>query len=164
VDVEVVRWPADRARVDELRARGLPRLLRVAAGTPAPAGADCLEDWVAHDAGEAEVAARRAAVLARAARHGARPALDEHGVLRHRDGWVPLSPVERSLASVLVDCFGTVVRRETLARRAWPDGLPTRNALDVLVLRLRRRIAPLGLAIRTVRARGYLLEAAPHGH
>ena len=28
--------------------------------------------------------------------------------------------------------------------RAWPEGLPTRNALDVHVLRLRRRIAPLG--------------------
>ena len=47
-----------------------------------------------------------------------------------------------------------------LAERAWPTGVPTRNALDVHVLRLRRRIAPLGLEIRTVRARGYLLQAA----
>jgi DNA-binding response OmpR family regulator len=35
--------------------------------------------------------------------------------------------------------------------------------LDVHVVRLRRRIAPLGLAIRTVRSRGYLLEEAATG-
>jgi DNA-binding response OmpR family regulator len=46
-----------------------------------------------------------------------------------------------------------------LARAGWPDGAPGRNALDVHVLRLRRRVAPLGLAIRTVRSRGYLLES-----
>ncbi len=39
-----------------------------------------------------------------------------------------------------------------------PSGVPTRNALDVHVLRLRRRIAPLGLEIRTVRSRGYLMQ------
>ena len=38
--------------------------------------------------------------------------------------------------------------------------MPTRNALDVHVLRLRRRIAPLGLEIRTVRSRGYLMQTA----
>ena len=47
-------------------------------------------------------------------------------------------------------------------RRARPLGLagrvPGRNALDVHVLRLRRRLSPLRLAIRTVRSRGYLLE------
>jgi len=30
--------------------------------------------------------------------------------------------------------------------------------LDVHIVRLRRRLAPLGLVIRTVRSRGYLLE------
>ena len=40
------------------------------------------------------------------------------------------------------------------------DTPPTRNALDVHILRLRRRIAELGLEIRTVRSRGYLLQAA----
>ena len=45
----------------------------------------------------------------------------------------------------------------------WPRGAPGRNALDVHMLRLRRRIAPVGLAIKTVRSRGYLLEAAPTG-
>ena len=58
----------------------------------------------------------------------------------------------------MVDRFGAVVTRETLADRAWPTGVPTRNALDVHVLRLRRRIASLGLEIRTVRSRGYLMQ------
>ena len=70
-----------------------------------------------------------------------------------------LSPVERSLAAALVDRFGAVVGRDTLARRAWPGESPTRNALDVHMLRLRRRIAELSLEVRTVRARGYLLQA-----
>jgi DNA-binding response OmpR family regulator len=46
-----------------------------------------------------------------------------------------------------------------LRKRAWPDGLPSRNALDVHMVRLRRRIAELSLEIRTVRSRGYLLQA-----
>lgn len=43
-------------------------------------------------------------------------------------------------------------------RAVWPGQAPGRNALDVHILRLRRRLLPLGLAIRTVRSRGYLLE------
>ena len=58
----------------------------------------------------------------------------------------------------LVGRFGAVVSRDQLARAGWPEGAPGRNALDVHVLRLRRRISPLGLAIKTVRSRGYLLE------
>jgi DNA-binding winged helix-turn-helix (wHTH) protein len=55
--------------------------------------------------------------------------------------------------------FGAVVGRDLLAKRVWPGGAPTRNALDVHMLRLRRRIADLGLEVRTVRARGYLMQA-----
>lgn len=58
----------------------------------------------------------------------------------------------------LLERMGAVVSREQLSRAGWPGGAPGRNALDVHVLRVRRRIAPLGLAIRTVRSRGYLLE------
>jgi len=58
----------------------------------------------------------------------------------------------------MLERFGAVVSRESLGRAGWPDGAPGRNALDVHVLRLRRRLAPVHLAIRTVRSRGYLLE------
>jgi DNA-binding response OmpR family regulator len=53
-----------------------------------------------------------------------------------------------------------VVSREVLSERTWPEGIRGRNALDVHMLRLRRRVAEVGLAIRTVRSRGYLLEVA----
>ena len=71
-----------------------------------------------------------------------------------------LSPLERDLAVPLVEKFGGVVSRGLLADRAWPDGLPSRNALDVHVLRLRRRLEQIGLELRTIRSRGYLLQSA----
>jgi DNA-binding winged helix-turn-helix (wHTH) protein len=73
---------------------------------------------------------------------------------------VSLPPVEARLADALVVRFGAVVGRDTLRRAVWPGSTPGRNVLDVHVLRLRRRLAPLGLAIRTVRSRGYMLERA----
>ena len=80
-------------------------------------------------------------------------------MLRHRALWVSLPPVEGRLARVLIERLGAVVSRDALTRAGWPDGAPGRNALDVHVLRLRRRLATVELAIRTVRSRGYLLEA-----
>lgn len=153
-----MRWPQERERVEELRAHGVPRLLLVEDDEAPPVVDDCLEDWVLLPARPREVEARAAALARRAEWHGARPLVDEDGILRFRDRWVALSPVERRLASALVDRFGGVVGRDELAERAWPHGVPTRNALDVHVLRLRRRIAPVGLEVRTVRARGYLMQ------
>ena len=130
-----------------------------------PDAPDCLEDWVLGERVRTSSATPRQRALGRRAMaHGVAPNLDGDGLLHHRDHWVSLSPVEQSLAAALLDRFGAVVARDTLAGRAWPEGLPTRNALDVHVLRLRRRIAPLGLEIRTVRARGYLLQAATNGN
>jgi Transcriptional regulatory protein, C terminal len=162
VNVEVVRWPADAQRLAELREMRIPRLLVVADGdgdAELPLPVDCLEDWVTSSAPEWEVDARRQALVLRSGEHAVRPLLDEDGLLHHRDAWVSLSPVEQALAGVLLDRFGAVVTREMLADRAWPSGVPTRNALDVHVLRLRRRIAPVGLEIRTVRSRGYLMQS-----
>jgi DNA-binding response OmpR family regulator len=159
MNVEVVRWPADSVRLAELREQSIPRLLVVADDAEPPVPVDCLEDWVVPDATEREIDARRGALAVRAEQHSVRPQLDGDGLLHHRDAWVSLSPVEQSLASAMLERFGAVVTREMLADRAWPSGVPTRNALDVHVLRLRRRIAPLGLEIRTVRSRGYLLQS-----
>jgi len=153
-------WPAEAPRLAELRERRIPRLLLVSDGeADPPIPADCLEDWVVAQAPAWEVDARRRALIARAEQHAVRPQLDEDGLLHHRDAWVSLSPVEQSLAAMFIGRFGAVVTRDTLADRAWPAGVPTRNALDVHVLRLRRRIAPLGLEIRTVRSRGYLMQS-----
>jgi DNA-binding winged helix-turn-helix (wHTH) protein len=106
------------------------------------------------------VRARIATLSARAETDHPAAQVDGDGLLRHRGRWVALSPVESALAVTLVERFAAVVGRDTLARRAWPNGARTRNALDVHMLRLRRRIASLGLEIRTVRSRGYLMQTA----
>ena len=161
MDVVLVRWPAEAERRNRLRDAGTPRLLLVEEGPP-PAPDDCLEDWIRVPADDVDVRARMEAVTARVGIHGSDdlPDLDHDGVLRHGGSWVSLPPVEARLTSALVERFGAVVGREALARAGWPEGAPGRNALDVHVLRLRRRLATVGLSIKTVRSRGYLLEAA----
>ena len=156
-----MRWPKEAGRRDQLVASGTPRLMLVEDHAEPPEAADCLEDWIRVPAGEEDVSARVRALASRADRHGTPSAsIDDDGVLRVGTGWAPLPPVEARLTDALLDRFGAVVSRDSLARAGWPDGSPGRNALDVHVLRLRRRIHPLGLVIRTVRSRGYLLETA----
>jgi DNA-binding response OmpR family regulator len=160
MEVALLRWPTETARRDSLIAAGVPRLLLVEPGEEPPLPADCLEDWARVPALEDDVRARTAGLGVRTRAHNqVVPDLDEHGVLRLGAGWVPLPPVEARLTGALVSRFGAVVSRESLSRAGWPAGAPGRNALDVHVLRLRRRLSPIGLAIRTVRSRGYILEA-----
>ena len=161
MDVVLVRWPAEAERRGRLRDAGTPRLLLIEEGPPPPP-ADCLEDWIRVPADDADVRARLEAVTTRLGHHVApdAPVLDADGLLHFGGAWVSLPPVEARLTTALVDRFGAVVGREALARSGWPDGAPGRNALDVHVLRLRRRLATVGLSIKTVRSRGYLLEGA----
>jgi DNA-binding response OmpR family regulator len=162
VDVALVRWPAEAHRRQQLIDASRPRLLLVEDGAAPPEAVDCLEDWLWATADEAELAARRRALTVRARAHLVPdgPVIDDDGVLRRSGAWVSLPPVEARLTAALLERIGTVVSREALSRAGWPDGAPGRNALDVHVLRLRRRLGGVGLAIRTVRSRGYLLEVA----
>ena len=161
VDVVLLRWPLEHDRRNELHRAGQPLLLLVENGTAPPVAASELEDWIRVPAQEADLQARVEGLRARASRGAAAPELDLDGVLRLDGGWVALPPVEARLTGALLGRFGAVVSRDSLAKAGWPDGAPGRNALDVHMLRLRRRVAPLALAIRTVRSRGYLLERLP---
>jgi DNA-binding winged helix-turn-helix (wHTH) protein len=167
MDVTLVRWPSEEGLRRGLSRDGRLRLLLVEEGVAPPPPEDCLEDWIRVPAEDVDVRWRVIGLEARCRRHGTtagpRPSLAD-AVLRHGDAWVALPPIEARLAAVLVDRLGSVVSREALVRAGWQDGAPGRNALDVHVLRLRRRLAVLGLVLRTVRSRGYLLEvpgAAP---
>lgn len=160
MDVEILEWPDDGGRLERLRASGRPRLLLVRDAAPPPATVDPLEDWTRASADPRDVQTRVATLQRRAERWGERPRLDDSGLLHYGGRWVALSPLEAGLAGVLVQRFGAVVGRDVLARSAWPDGAPTRNALDVQMVRFRRRIEALGLEVRTVRSRGYLLQQA----
>lgn len=159
MDVVLVRWPAERDRREALVAEGRLRLLLVEAGEEAPLP-DENEDWIRVPADEGDVHLRIEGLRRRRSRGAVeRPELDPDGLLRFDGRWVSLPPVEARLAAALLARYGAVVSREQLATAGWPEGAPGRNALDVHVLRLRRRIAPVGLVIKTVRSRGYLLEA-----
>jgi biotin operon repressor len=155
VPVAILRWPAEAGNVDRLRAAGLPRLLLVGPDAAAPVGTDCAEDWVRLPADDRDVRARTLAVAVRAARHDPAPEVKGDGRIAFRDRWVAISHAEESILRVLVEQFGEVVPGDTLGRRL---GL-TNNAVRVQLARLRRRIRPLALVVRTVRGRGYVLES-----
>jgi len=159
MDVALIRWPEENDRRVALASEGAPRLLVVGPAAEAPLVDGCLEDWVRLPALDDDVRARAVTLMQRADAHAAaRPLLDAD-VVRFRGASVALPPIEARLTGVLVDRFGAVVAREALAAAGWPLSAPGRNALDVHMLRLRRRLAPCGLTIRTVRSRGYLLVA-----
>ena len=159
-----MRWPAEQARRTELERSRRPRLLLLEDGAPPPVADDELEDWIRVPASEEDLRARVDGIHRRvSAQEDVTPELDEDGVLRLGGSWVSLPPVEARLMSALLDRYGAVVSRDALARAGWPSGAPGRNALDVHMLRLRRRLGPLELAIRTVRSRGYLLERGAGG-
>ncbi|HUP69310.1 MAG TPA: helix-turn-helix domain-containing protein [Acidimicrobiales bacterium] len=165
MEVVMLRWPVESSRRAALAAAHAPRLLLVEGGSPAPEAEDCLEDWLRVPASEEDLRARAEALSLRARAHiSSVPVLDPDGLLRFGSRWVPLPPVEVRLMGALLDRFGTVVHRDALAQAGWPEGAPGRNALDVHVLRLRRRLEPVSLAIRTIRSRGYLLERAASEH
>ena len=160
-EMTLLRWPLEKERRALLVEQKSPRLLLVEAGAAPPEPDDCLEDWIRVPASQSDVKLRVSALSLRSRAHARSvPVLDRDGVLRFASRWVSLPPVESRLTAALLERFGAVVSRDALSRAGWPEGAPGRNALDVHVLRLRRRLVPVALAIRTVRSRGYLLEAA----
>lgn len=157
VDVVLVRWPAEGDRRERLEVDRVPRLLLVDPEAPPPRVTDEFEDWVRMPADDRDVRARVDALVRRSAL--TLPSVDADGVVRFSGEWVAVPPLEARILGPLVDRFEAVVSREVVTKAAWPDGAPGRNALDVHMLRLRRRLATVGLAIRTIRSRGFLLES-----
>ncbi|MEI5098181.1 winged helix-turn-helix domain-containing protein [Streptomyces sp. PmtG] len=156
--VPTLRWPEQAAVVHQLRLRKAPRLLLVLPGEQPPSTLDPLEDWVRLPVDERELRVRCDTLRARASLR--KPVLDANDVLRFAGRHTPLAAGEAAIARLLIESYGSVVSREVLAAGVWPDDdNGRRNALDVRISRTRRRVAPLGLLIKTVRQRGYLLHA-----
>jgi DNA-binding response OmpR family regulator len=84
--------------------------------------------------------------------------IDEYGLLRRGDRWVSLTPTEERVLRVLLDRAGRVCSRTLLTDAGWPRGPGNERILDTYVRRLRAKIPELGLEIRTVRKRGFLLD------
>ncbi|MEA3020643.1 MAG: two-component system, OmpR family, response regulator [Actinomycetota bacterium] len=155
--VALVRWPEERELRLALRNRRVPRLLIVASGVTPPMDLDELEDWAAPTAAADELEARMSLLAARA--DGAVPAIDDADVLRVGDRWVALGPIEAKIARLLVANVGTVVARGDVERAAWGDARVRANTIDRVMHRLRSHVSTVGLALATIRSRGYVLEA-----
>ena len=154
----LIQWPSDETLRIELEERRQPRLLLVEAGAAPPHCLDALEDWVRLPVSPSDRRARMLTLQQRADGGGpATPTLTEDGGLVFRGSTIQLSAHQADLARVMIDRFGAVVSRETLYRAAWPDRDVIDNNLDVTIGRLRRRLGQMGLRVRTVRSRGYLL-------
>lgn len=74
-----------------------------------------------------------------------------------------LSARELGVLEVLMLRSGRVVNKEQLAEQlyGWDEEVGP-NAIEVYVHRLRRKLEPAGVAIRTIRGLGYLLEKPGH--
>lgn len=159
-EVADLRWPADAAERERLAHDRRPRLLTIDPGDVPPASGDPLEDWIRPDADaieryvRRERLRRRAAVLAPAS-------IDADGLLHRGDRWVALAPGELAAVTALMSAPGSIVTRADLAATlGMPDDDTDRGSrrLDNVVRRVRRRIAPLGIAVCAVRGAGFLLE------
>lgn len=75
-----------------------------------------------------------------------------------------LSARELGVLEVLMMRSGRVVGKEQLAEQlyGWDEEVGA-NAIEVYVHRLRRKLEPAGVSIRTIRGLGYLLEKEPNG-
>jgi hypothetical protein len=157
-DVVLVHWPNESALREELAAAGRPRLLLVEVGAVPPLGPDPLEDWVRMPVPPEDLDVRRRVLqrrsLARTPIH-----LDDDGLLHRGRAWVALAPVELRLFTELYAAQGRVVSRAQLLRSLRPaladDDV---RALDSSMLRVRRRVRPLGVVVHTVPRAGFLLE------
>ncbi|TMH01831.1 MAG: response regulator transcription factor [Betaproteobacteria bacterium] len=84
-----------------------------------------------------------------------------HRELMHRGERVRLSPRELALTELLMQRAGRLVPKESIVATlsSWESDF-SENSVEVYVHRLRKRFADLGVAIKTVRGFGYVMELA----
>jgi two-component system, OmpR family, response regulator len=129
------------------------------------------DDYMVKPFALAELTARVRALVRR--RIGALGARIVHGPLEidefGRRAWLSGEPVELSqrewtVLQALLRRVERVVSKEQLVQEiAGSNGELTLNAVEVYVSRLRTKLEPAGIHIRTVRGFGYMLESFPHG-
>ncbi|SBU91129.1 Response regulators consisting of a CheY-like receiver domain and a winged-helix DNA-binding domain [Streptomyces sp. Ncost-T6T-1] len=157
-DVMFVRWPAETDLRNRCKRDGVPRLLVVEAGARPPVCNDPFEDWVRAPIARADLDARVRALQNRLD-HRQTPTLDSAGTLTFGPHSITVSNVQTELMELFIEHYGEVVYRHELTQRlAERVQRPTRNSLDLHIMRLRRRLLPTDLVIKTAWGRGYVLE------
>lgn len=160
---EILGWPAEGSRRAELVALGVPRLLVLEPGAVPPDAADELEDWIWLPADERDVFARLRRLAFRrppAPPEGATVRVGSDGVAWVGGTHLPVPPAEGAILRLLADPPERLCLRDDLAHAAWGEVPHSRRSLDSRIFVLRRRLAPHGLLVRSVRGRGFILTAA----
>jgi DNA-binding response OmpR family regulator len=156
--VVLVRWPDEVDEVERLRDLSTPRLLLVGADEPPPADGDPLQDWIRLPASDADLHARIRGLELRAHAVSDRPEMAGDGRLRYRGDWVAVSPIDERILQALLAAFEDTVTVAELHVAGWPNRDGTPGALRIHILRIRQVLEPLGLELKTVRDRGYVLQ------
>jgi DNA-binding response OmpR family regulator len=158
--VRLLHWPDEDGARAELAAADLPRILLLAADAAPPEDWDELEDWVRLPLDPDELH-HRARTLRRRARATDRPWFDDDGLLRVGDRWLDLPAGPRTVVELLVARFGRVVYSDELAKTYLDaGGSPRESARKTMIVRVRHRLADLGLELHNIRDSGYLLDWA----
>ncbi len=153
--VELVSWPDERDLRARLARAGVPRMLLVSPGAAPPESIGPDEDWIRMPADERDVVTRMRTLLRNVAHlDGQRPWIDEHRIARRGETAVVLTAAEAVVATALFAAPGTVVSRTQLESLLWQDEPPSNRAVEAVVYRLRRRLLPLHVSVRTVRGNG----------
>lgn len=155
-NVNFARWPAEKdVRVYRRR---IPCLVAVPGGTEPPGRSGQSGDRVWPPIPREGLDARATDPGNRA--YGRQtPWMDPAGTLHFHERSVTISNIQAELMKLFLDRFREVVCREDL-RRCLADcaSSPSRNSLDLHIMRLRKRLLAVDLGIKTAWGRGYLLE------
>lgn len=155
--VELVHWPEEGELLSLLRAARRPRLVILDPGAEPPDPPDALEDWVRTTTPARDIEIRRLQLARRATLADASDRISDVGLFSWRGGAVALSPLESRITRALLRADGAVVPRQGLEAAGWPGRPVRRSTLDTTVARLRKRLVLVGLDLRTIRNRGYVL-------
>jgi two-component system OmpR family response regulator len=73
-----------------------------------------------------------------------------------------LSARELAVVELLLMREGRVVTKQQIAEHLYGWEESTSNAVEVFIYRLRKKLEPSGVDVRTIRGMGYLIEKKPH--
>ncbi|GAA4083589.1 winged helix-turn-helix domain-containing protein [Nonomuraea soli] len=156
--VKFVRWPAESEVRQECQALQHLCLLIVEHGAPPPEQVSIYEDWVRPPIVPEDLRARVRQLAARAVLNE-KPVLDPAGILYFREASVTLSLTQCEMLAPLISRYGQLVYRNELKDILERSGASSSsNAIDLHVMRLRRRLQMVGLAVRNVWGRGFVVE------